>query len=248
MDFALSAYICLFLACFITGFSKSSIGGLGIISVPILVYGFGAKPALGVFLPILIFADIWNIWLYRGLCNWRVVLGFLPSCLIGILAGFLLIDFIPDDWFTLLIGVVILLILALSLFGSRVPKFSDYPVLNRVVGMLVGLTSIIANSAGTLVGMYFLQHNMEKREFISTRNHFFLVLNSMKLPFILGLDLVTQQTLMLDVLFIPAIFLGSWVGLKLVAVIDMNVVKRAVQVAALISGVRMVWYGGNAVF
>lgn len=243
MDYSLISLCCLLFACLLTGFSKSSIGGMGILTIPVIVYGFGAKEALGIFLPILIFTDIWTVWLYRGLCNWKVLFYLFPTTLIGIVSGYFLIDIIPDSWFVLVIGIIIISMLVLSFFTERFPSLGSNRSYSGVLGTLVGLTSMVANSAGTLVGMYFLQHKMEKREFIATRNHFFVFMNSIKLPFIANLGLISSETLMLDAMFIPAIFIGSWLGLKLVDRINLQFVKKSVQIAALISGIRMIWVG-----
>lgn len=58
-------YLFAILASLIVGVAKAGVPGLGVLAVPIMAWLFGSKVSVGVILPLLIFADICAVFLYR---------------------------------------------------------------------------------------------------------------------------------------------------------------------------------------
>ena len=68
----------LYFAAIISGFSKTGIPGISILSVSIFAVVLPARAATGVVLPMLIFADVFAYFIYRKNLEWRRVGGLLP--------------------------------------------------------------------------------------------------------------------------------------------------------------------------
>ncbi|MEL7088886.1 MAG: TSUP family transporter, partial [Planctomycetota bacterium] len=82
-------------------------------------------------------------------------------------------------------------------------------------GGLAGFVSTLAHAAGPVMTVYVLDQGLEKRRTVGTLVLFFFVLNLLKLPTFVGLELITGRTLAASLLLIPLVPLGSLLGLCL---------------------------------
>jgi uncharacterized membrane protein YfcA len=244
MDYSLTAYICIAIAAVLIGFSKTSVGGLVILAVPLVAIGFPGKQSTGIILPLMVFADLLAVIYYRRDCNWRVIFKFFPLTAVGVGIGYLILNSIPNHIFNIVLGITIIVMLLVGMLVERV-KLSpvaqwSYTI---VVGLLVGISTMLANAAGPLLGIYFLQLGMDKKGFIGTRSWYFLLLNAFKLPFSASLGLVTVDSLMLNAMCIPLALLGGYIGYRLIGFLNENVFKRCIQGAALLAACHLIYSG-----
>ncbi|WP_370681973.1 sulfite exporter TauE/SafE family protein [Comamonas sp. GB3 AK4-5] len=244
MDYSATAYICIFLAAILIGFSKTSVGGLVILAVPLVAIGFPGKQSTGIILPLMVFADLLAVLYYRRDCDWRVILKFFPLTAAGVGIGYLILDAIPNKVFDLVLGVTIIVMLLTGMVVERVKLGQiaqwSYTI---VVGLLVGVATMLANAAGPLLGIYFLQLGMDKKGFIGTRSWYFLLLNAFKLPFSASIGLITADSLILNVMCIPLALLGGYIGYRLIGILNENIFKRCIQGAALIAAAQLIYSG-----
>ncbi len=89
------------------GFSKTGIGGVVMIAIPILALAFGGKVSTGIILPMLIAGDILAVAYYHRHADWPGIRRLLPWTVLGLLAGILVGNMINDRQFTLLIAATI---------------------------------------------------------------------------------------------------------------------------------------------
>ena len=78
------------------------------------------------------------------------------------------------------------------------------------------LTTMLANAAGPIVGLYLIAVNLPKWELIGTSAWLFLVLNVLKVPLSLNLELINSTTLSINLALAPIIPLGMLAGRWLV--------------------------------
>jgi uncharacterized membrane protein YfcA len=102
---------------------------------------------------------------------------------------------------------------------------------------------MIANAAGPLLGLYFLQLGLPKKNFVGTRSWYFLLLNLYKLPFSANLGLITIDTLTINFFLIPFIIMGAFIGVKLVAIIHFDYFKWIIRGAALAAVIKIIVFG-----
>ncbi|MFT6655857.1 MAG: putative membrane protein YfcA, partial [Marinomonas primoryensis] len=96
MDLSLAV---LFLAGLITGFSKFSVGGMGLLVLPIVMIAFPGPEALGVLLPLYIITDLMAIASYRSKIDWSVLARFLPLAFLGVFVGSYFLANVDADQF-----------------------------------------------------------------------------------------------------------------------------------------------------
>lgn len=103
-------------------------------------------------------------------------------------------------------------------------------------GILGGFATMIGNVAGPIFAIYLLAMHLPKNRFIGTGAWFFLILNFSKFPLhVFVWKTITPNTLTLDIMLLPAIALGAFLGIKLVKRISDNLYRTAVIIVTALS-------------
>lgn len=240
MDISTLSYIYIFMAALLVGFTKTSVGGVGILAVLLMALAIPGKGSPGVMLPMLIIADIFAVIYYRRHCNWGILLKLFPMTAVGVIIGYFAVDMISAEIFEKVIGATILFMLV---FEILVPARRDAPpALTAFVGNFAGFSTMVANAAGPIFGVYLLQMGLPKNEFVGTRSWFFLLVNIFKIPFSANLGLVTVETLKLDLMFVPVIFVGAYLGYKFLGMLNMAAFKWLIRAAVLVTSAQLLLF------
>lgn len=199
------------------GFSKSGFAGVSMLHVVIFALVFGAKSSTGVLLPMLVIGDVFAIWFYGRTVRWPHVRKLLPPTLIGVVLGTMMMDQLDERVFRPLIGGIILTLTLVQTLRIWKPgafhQLPHSPWFAATLGLLAGVTTMMANAAGPVVALYLLAVSLPKLELVGTSAWLFLIINVFKLPFSYSwLGLINRETLLIDVFFAPAIFAGMLVG------------------------------------
>ena len=243
MELGTVEYLYVGMAALVVGFSKTSVGGVGILATLFMALAIPGKASPGVLLPMLIAADIMAVLYYRRACQWGILIRLLPAAAVGVFMGYLVMRALPDLHYSRIIGWVILSLLVFDLGVSQAIKsHAKNIVATGFVGMLAGATSMVANAAGPIFGIYLLQMGLNKHQFVGTRSWYFLVMNLVKLPFAVGLGIVTGDSLTLNLWFLPVIFIGAILGRLFLNVINVHAFQTLIRLAALIAAARLILY------
>ncbi len=198
------------------GFSKSGFAGVSLLHVLIFAMVFGAKASTGVLLPMLVIGDLCAIFFFGKTAHWKHVRRLLPPTLIGVALGTLLMGVLNEALFKPLVGVIILALAAIQLQRTWKPNsFEQLPHSRGFawsLGLLAGVTTMLANAAGPVIALYLLAVALPKLELVGTSAWLFLVVNVFKLPFSYSLGLIDLATLQVNVAFSPAIVVGMLLG------------------------------------
>lgn len=243
MDLSFVALACVTLTALLVGFSKTSVGGIGILAAFLMAIAFPGKASPGVLLPMLIVADIFAVIYYRRDCDWTILIRILPMTAVGIFIGYLIVDIIPFEVFEKVIGVIVLAMVVMGLVLENQKKiFESSGIWTYLVGVIAGIVTMIANAAGPVFGVYLLQMGLNKKSFVGTRSWYFLLLNIFKVPFSVNLGLITTDTLLLNVMFIPVIFIGALLGAKFLKMINLTAFKWLIRITALIAATKLILF------
>ena len=208
----------LFFCALLIGMAKTGVQGIAMLSVPLLALAFGAKESTGVILPILCFADLIAVCYYRHSAQWKYVFRLLPAAVAGLGVALLVDKFIPQEAFRHLMALCIFFGLAVMLWSESRKKGDDSFLekwwYSAAFGILGGFTTMIGNTAGSVMAVYLLSMRLKKLEFVGTNAWFFLVINYTKIPLqAFAWDNISAQTLLVDSLAIPFIFVGAALGI-----------------------------------
>lgn len=199
---------------------KAGIKGLGMLVVPLMALLFGGKASVGLLLPMLNLADLLAVRYYRQHAQWTYVWRLLPSAAAGVLIGVWVGDRIDDELFRLILSAIVLGSLALLIYQERRPPAAwlvEHYLTATAVGLIGGFSTMIANAAGPILAVFLLSARLPKNSFIGTAAWFFLLINFFKLPFHFFVwDTITGDSLLLDLLSVPVIVLGFFIGARIV--------------------------------
>lgn len=226
---------------FLIGFTKTSVGGLGIIVVPLIAIAIPGPESTGFILPMLVVADVIAGSTYYRDCEWRIILKIFPITALGVIAGFFVMDWMPREVFNPVLGFIILFMMVVGLIVEKRPfSATGNSLLTWFVGCCAGISTMVANAAGPLMGIYLLQQGLSKTNFVGTRSIFFLLLNVYKLPFSSNLGFVNGVSLKLNLIYLPLILIGALVGAKVLKYINVSLFKFIVRAAACIASIKLI--------
>ena len=218
-----------FLGAILLGIGKAGLKGIGIVIVTIMAIVFGGKQSTGVLIPMMVVADVFAVIYYHRHTQWKFLIKLLPSMVIGVLSGVWLGNDISDILFKQLMAVLILGIVVVMIYMDR-KKTNEIPsskIFSNSIGLLSGFTSMIGNLAGSFSTIYFLAMRLPKNEFIGTAAWLFFIINVFKLPFhIFVWKTVSSESLIINLILVPGIILGFYVGIKLVKLINNEIYRK----------------------
>lgn len=216
MDFETWQWAVAIAAAATVGLSKTGISGLGLLPVVLFAQILPAKEATGLVLPLLCFGDLVAVLSYRRHAVWSHLWKLFPWTAAGVVLGYFALGRIDEQQTRWLIGGIVLALVGLHLHrrrtaGHEAEHAAWFP---PFIGVLAGFTTLVANAAGPLMVIYLLAMRLPKLEFMGTGAVFFMLLNWFKVPFMTQLGLITPQSLLVNAWLAPAVFLGAWLGRK----------------------------------
>lgn len=236
-------WLLLALAAFAVGAAKSGMPAFGPVPAAVFAAVLPARASTGAVLGLLLVGDLIAVRLYHAHADWRILRRLVPSVVVGVLLGVVVLWFADDAAVRRMIGAILVFLVALSLvlmLRRRREGAEERPVppaLTHVFGPLGGFTTMIANAAGPVMSLYFVASRLPVQAVLGTAAWFFLVVNAFKVPFSVGLGLMTPQSLLLNLVLVPALAVGAVVGWRLARRISPAWFERIVLVLTLASGI-----------
>jgi len=226
------------------GMNKGGLAGLGILPVLIFAVVFPARESTGFILPLLIIGDFGGIVVYRRQVIWKVFWTILPPTIAGVVLGFFLMSRIAEGTFGPLIGWIIIGLIALqflrSSLGEKLDHFFESHGFGLVMGVLVGVTTMLANAAGPVAILYFISVGLPKWNLIGTSAWVFWVINLCKVPFSAELGLTNAGSLTFALMLAPLVIIGFVLGRWLAGVMPQTVFERFVLLCTAVGALKLV--------
>ena len=231
VSYSATNWVLIVLASFIIGLSKAGLKGIDMLNVTIMAIVFGGKASTGVVLPLLCTADVLAVIYYNRHSQWKHFWKLMPWMVVGVLIGVVIGKDLNETVFRRIMAVIIILTIV-AMIILEVKKNLALPS-NKLfaagMGLVSGFTTMLGNLAGAFSNIYFLAMRLPKNNFIGTAAWVFLVINFFKLPFqFFYWKNITPDTLKIDALLLPALVLGFWSGIKIVARIKDNWYRKLV--------------------
>jgi len=221
------------------GMAKTGISGVGLMVVPILANAFGGRPSVGLLLPILIFADVFAVTWYNRHADWKHIFRLLPWAFAGIVIATLVGKRLDDNTFNKLLAALVIAGIGILLWKDlrsgevRIPRSRWFAA---ILGLLGGFSTMIGNAAGPVMALYLLSMRLPKNRFIGTGAWFFFMVNLSKVPLhVWSWETITSQTILLDILMIPAIATGAFLGIWLVRLIPERFYRLLIIATTILS-------------
>jgi hypothetical protein len=254
MHLELWQWIFAVIAAIVVGISKTGVPGVGILVVTLLAMAFGGRPAAGIMLPMLIFADIFAVFWYKEHTRWDKLVKLFPWVVLGMAVGAISMWFVgksqtTKDILGVIIGVLIILMLALHLLRGRLSeRLTPHSRIGVAsTGAFAGFTTTVSNAAGPIMTIYLAALDMSKKEFIGTSAWYFLILNVSKVPIYIVLTLlnpsqpvISMHSLAIDAVLLPGILLGVFAGKWLLPRISQRAFNDTVLFLAAAGAIKLI--------
>ena len=223
------------------GVSKTALPGGSILAIALFAAVLPARTSTAAMLLLLMVGDVFALIAYRRHAHWPTLLRLAPAVIAGLLAGFLFLALADDGIVRRAVGVILLLMIAITLWRRWRQNRADAPppvhggvVLSSTYGALGGFTTMVANAGGPVMAMYFLATRTQVQVFLGTSAWFFAIVNLVKVPFLAGLGLFTPQVLLMDLALTPLVVAGALVGLRIAKRIPQQLFERLVIVLTIV--------------
>lgn len=235
---AIAAAVCV-------GSGKGGIPIVGMLSVPLLSLTISPVTAAGLLLPVYVVSDVFGLWAYRKAYDARVLSIMLPGAVVGVGVGWAAASVVPEDWVTVLVGVIGLAF-ALNLILRPRPDAPPRPA--RVVpglfwGAVSGFTSFVSHSGAPPYQVYTLPLRMSKTVFAGTATIAFSVINAAKLVPYWALGQLTLTSLNVALLLMPIAAVAVFAGVQLVKVLPEKLFFQLIRWALLLVSIKLIYDG-----
>lgn len=227
----------------LVGLAKTGIPGVGIAAVPFMAMLFGGKSSVGTLLPMLIVADIFAVLFYRRHADWKIIRQLAPWIIIGSICGVIGLYVIPDKNFKPVLGAIVFFMLVLEMCRRKFKwdNMPNHPVLTIGSGVLTGFSTYMGNAAGPIINIYLLCKGFPKEQFIGSVAWLFLLVNLSKIPFFVPLNMITLESLRFDLMVLPGIFAGVFLGKWLLPRINQRFFNSLILVFTLLSSLQLMF-------
>jgi len=252
------SWVLLLVGAVLIGFSKTAISGMSMVSVATFAALLPSRLSTGVVLVLLLVGDVVAVRSYHSHADWRALIRLVPAVVVGVVAGVVFIANVDDAVMRKAIGAVLVILVGLHVLMRRRrpaapstaattteataadgPVHTPHRAAAWGYGSLSGFTTMVANAGGPAMSLYLLNARYSVLGFLGTTSWFFFVINMVKVPFSVGLHLITPATLHLDLLLAPAVLAGAWLGRIVITRVPQQVFEVLVLVTAMLSGLNL---------
>ena len=235
------AWAALGVAAVVIGISKTALPGGSILAIALFAAVLPARTSTAATLLLLMVGDVFALLAYRRHAHWPTLLRLAPAVVAGLLLGFAFLALTGDGVVRRAIGVILLLMIAVTLWrrwrqarAQQEAAARGGALLAGVYGTLGGFTTMVANAGGPVMSMYFLATRTPVQVFLGTSAWFFAIINVIKVPFLAGIGLFTGPVLLTDAILAPLVVLGALLGLRVARRLDQRLFDRIVIVLTVL--------------
>ncbi|MFD0548937.1 sulfite exporter TauE/SafE family protein [Streptomyces rectiviolaceus] len=247
LDVSLWEFAALAAAAVLVGFSKTAVSGANTVSLAVFAAVLPARESTGVLLPILIAGDVLAVLTYRRHAHWPTLWRLFPAVAGGVVVGTVFLMWADDAIVRTSIGAILLLMAAVTVWRRRAPADGAEPerpsrgarLKAPSYGVLGGFTTMVANAGGPVMSMYLLSAGFRKLSFLGTSAWFFLIVNTSKVPFSVGLGLIDAHSLLLDAALVLFVVPGALIGKAAVHRINQRLFEQLVIGATVLGGLQL---------
>ncbi len=246
LDLGVAGFLIAAFAVFVIGLAKSSVPAAATMPVGLFALVIPAKLSVGAILPLLILGDIIALLAFRKAGRWDIVVKILPSVFVGMFIGYFLLSWSTSREVAYVIGAILVFTAIYEIrkrlrnekmdLEQGVNQKQRSRLTAQLMGVLVGIMTMTANSAGPIFSLYLLNLQLPMQTFVGTNSWLFFIINVSKIPFNANLGIITTQTLMLAVLLAPFVVMGGLFGQKIMRSINQRAFEYSALVSTLIAG------------
>jgi hypothetical protein len=247
-------YLLIALATVLLGFAKAGFPNTAaLISVPLIMQALPANQANALTLILMMATDI-----PASLVQWgqfepvplrKIIIPIILGIIITSIGWyFLLLDRSYDEYTTRIVKQMVGLIsicfacyvFAKEYFPKQLLYFPWKSIHGWTWGLIIGITTAIANASGPVMGLYLYTEGVDQKEkFTGTMAWSFLIINWLKFPCLVLSGVITTHELWMSLKFLWWIPLGIVLGQFFLRIVNQRVFNSLIVAISIWMGVRL---------
>jgi uncharacterized membrane protein YfcA len=147
----------------------------------------------------------------------------------------------------LLIGVVLLSMTAIHFLRkwsrrnhAGEDQLPHHTAFIATTGMIGGFATMVANAAGPVAALYFIASGLPKYAYIGTAAWLFLLVNVIKVPFMMDLGIIDFSSLGFSASFMPYALVAAWIAPIIVKRMNQRLFEILIWAFVVIGGLKLV--------
>jgi|688.fasta_scaffold228125_2 uncharacterized membrane protein YfcA len=258
LELTLEAWLFLMFGALMLGVSKTGIPAFTVIPIALFALALPSRESIAIVLFLFVLGDVVAIFFYRAHADWPTLRGLIPSVAVGVVVGAVVLFVVDDTQLRKILGAVILglAIIAtrkwwlrylqrrkqatseeyLGTEGALAPSSASLRRSSWVYGIMSGWATMVANSAGPIMSLYLVSRGLNIQALLGTSAWFYLAVNLTKVPFSIGLGLVTVDGLLLNLALAPIFLFGTYIGLLWAKRVTQKVFDGLVLILSAVAG------------
>jgi len=221
----------------ITGF------GEGLFSIPLLLLFLDLKFILPVYVVIQLVADVFLIYSFRKDIDMQIIKVILVASIIGVIVGVLFLKIADSVFLKSVFGVLVVIYsLKILIFNKKRKKkeVKKNRIFGNAAGFIGGFIDAVFNTGGPPVIMYLNYVKLKKVAFRATCVTSFFVFHVTRLIMYSVNGLMEFEKIVIGLYLLPAMVIGSFIGMKVHLKINEKMFERVIGVVLLCVGVLLI--------
>lgn len=234
------------MAVMVIGFMKGAFGGgFAIIGIPVLALVMDPIKAGSLLAPIFVATDLFALRFWRPHTWSKPDLKLLlPGLVVGIGAGYALLEHLDRHIIEIIMAVTTLLIAYLWWIRKGVVATGERSNGKAILaGTASGVTTMVAHSGGPPLAMYLLPLGLSKEVYAGTTSMFFTIGNLLKAGPWLAVGNLSAEFWATAGICAPAGLFGVWAGWKLHGRLNQEQLYRICYGLLVVTALKLLWDG-----
>lgn len=230
--------IAVFTAAFVTGVAGFA---FGLVAAAIWLHVLTPAQSAVLVTAYAIIVQGYAAWKLRRAIKWRRVLPLLIGGVIGIPLGIALLRIVPAASVRIGVGMFLIAFSLYNLLKPKVPQFpGDRPITDGGIGVLSGVLGGAAGLATILPAIWSTLRGWPRDEQRAVFQPAGVLIFIATAIWFGGTGTIDMSTIRFFVIGLPALALGTWVGLSLYGRLDEASFRKVVLIVLLICGVALI--------
>ncbi len=244
-NYSFDEIITALISAFLIGFSKTTGTSLGTVVIPFFTNIFPAKTATGILCIAFLLASFQAFKIHFNHVKFLYFKLLFPWVLLGLFLGGVTLLSFEEQTLKRCICIIILVMLIFNMgkffYDYLFEKVATSKLFDITCGVLIGATSMIANSASPVMVVYLLAKKEPKNSFIGTQIAFFLLMDFLKIPFYIFAGVINTSSLSINLMMLPLMLLGGTVGFFFIKWIPESRFRTLVVITSGLGALKLGW-------
>jgi len=215
--------------------------GAGVILLPVLALMLGVRTAVVTLTVTMLLGNLSRIWWSRSDIHWPIVSRYLLGAVPGTALGVFLFAAASNASLSAIIGAFLIAAVPLRRllltrnFRVRLAHFAP-------LGAIVGTMSSLVVTTGPVITPFFLAYGLRRGAYIATEASCALAMHAVRGAGFAKLALITRETALLGLTLGAVMFVGTWLGRRIVDRLSDRAFLAAIEALLILMGLHFLFF------